>query len=163
MMNNIRENIKFNSKVAVYIRVGKEDKDEVKKQKILFKEYIDKEFQNNLKKIKYYVDNGYSGNDINRKQLNKLIEDYKNGNIDYIYTKDISRIARDFEILKEVQNRGLDINNINYIDKAKSKFTINLYSVIEEYKKIDLKKIIQSQRKNRVNRTSKKIFSSRER
>ena len=64
---------------------------------------------------------------------------------------------------KEVQNRGLDINYINYIDKSKSKFTIDIYSVIGEYKKVDLKKIIQSQRKNRVNRTSKKIFSSRER
>ena len=67
MMNNIKENIKSNSRVAVYIRVGKEDKEAVKRQKILFKDYIEKEFGNKLKKIKYYVDNGYSGNDINSK------------------------------------------------------------------------------------------------
>ena len=43
---------------------------------------------------------------MSRKQLNKLIEDYKNG-------------------------------NINYIDKVKRKFIVDLYLVIGEFKKVD--------------------------
>lgn len=119
------------TKIAIYIRVGFKDDNEVEKQKELLANHVDKELKEKPTDIKYYIDNGASGNDLNRKQLNKLIDDYKKNRIDYIYTKDLARIARDFSVLEKLNEKGLLVNQIKSIN---GEFNFD-NSIFDKYKK----------------------------
>ena len=86
----------MNLKVADYGRVST-DKDEqinsLENQKSFFREYI--ESVKKWRHVNSYIDEGISGTQVNKRdQFLKMIEDAKDGKIDLILTKEVSRFAR---------------------------------------------------------------------
>ena len=82
-------------KVAVYARVSRETEikhHSIEAQKQYLKEYINQhpfwEFAG------YYVDEGVTGTKLDRPALNLMIDDAKEGKIDIILTKSVSRLGR---------------------------------------------------------------------
>ena len=88
-------------KVAIYIRLSKEDKkkkresesESVQNQRKLLHTYIK---EHNLVLTEEYVDDGYSGTTFDRPSFNRLIKDIEDGKINMVITKDLSRLGRDY-------------------------------------------------------------------
>ena len=100
-----------------YIRVAHEDDSAVELQKSKIEYYAKK---NNIQIDYYYIDNGYSGINLNRPQLKQLLRDVKSRKVtnEIIYT-DNNRISRNkFDFSKIV--------------RAISKSNVKLVSMIEE-------------------------------
>ena len=86
-------------KVAMYIRLSKEDEDKkeesesVTNQRSLLNGFIE---ENRLNLIDIYIDDGISGTTFNRPSFNRLVEDINNKKINMVITKDLSRLGRDY-------------------------------------------------------------------
>lgn len=100
-------------RVAAYARVSS-DKDaafhSLEAQKAYYEEYIKK--HPNWKLVDIYSDNGISGTIINRPEFQRMLEDCRNGKIDLVVTKSITRFARNTVILLETvrELKALDID-----------------------------------------------------
>lgn len=89
-------------KVALYIRLSKEDVDKgydesesIKNQKTLLTEYVQTlGLEYNL--IDIYIDQGFTGTNFNRPAFKKMIRDIENEKINMVITKDLSRLGRDY-------------------------------------------------------------------
>lgn len=108
-----------NQNVA-YLRVSTEAQTEkygldMQKQKIL--EYCKK---NKIAVDKWYVDGGYSGSNLNRPEIQKLISDVKKGIIKNILIYKLDRISRDV------------IDTLNLIYKVFPENNVNVISMTEE-------------------------------
>ena len=113
-------------KVAAYCRVStdKDDqKNSLESQKLYFEEYIKKNPDWEL--VKIYPDEGISGTSTKkRKQFNDMICDARNGKIDRIITKEVSRFARNtidtLQYTRELKQIGVGVlfinDNINTLD-----------------------------------------------
>ena len=85
-------------KVAIYIRLSKEDLDRgyddsesVKNQKKLLVEYVENlGWQYEL--VDIYIDQGYTGTNFNRPAFKRMINDINNGKVNMVVTKDLSRL-----------------------------------------------------------------------
>lgn len=100
-------------RVAAYARVSS-DKDaafhSLEAQQAYYEEYIR---QNpNWTLVDIYSDNGISGTIINRPEFQRMLEDCRNGKIDLVVTKSITRFARNTIILLETirELKALDID-----------------------------------------------------
>ena len=97
--------IKWNA--AVYARRSFDDQEDtesntISNQKDMVYDYIK---NNNLNLVDYYSDDGYSGTNFNRPEFKRMMEDVKNGRINAIVVKDLSRLARNYvEIEKYLQD-----------------------------------------------------------
>ena len=93
--------INNNYKVAIYIRLSKEDENKQRNtesesiinQRSLILSYLN---DNNLKLYKEYVDDGFSGTTFDRPAFNQMIADIEHGKVNMIVTKDLSRLGRDY-------------------------------------------------------------------
>lgn len=100
-----------NKKVVIYCRVASKNRIEIKKQKEILKNYCN---ENNYEIYKIYIDNGYSGLDVNRPNYNKLLNDLKKNMFDTIIVRDMSRLGRSIIKLEKVI-KLLENNNCNLI------------------------------------------------
>lgn len=88
-----------NYKVAIYIRLSKEDLDKTKEsesitnQRNLLMTYLE---EHDYILTKEYVDDGYSGTTFDRPGFNQLIKDIEDNKINMVITKDLSRLGRDY-------------------------------------------------------------------
>ena len=90
-------------KAAVYLRLSKGDDDlsvlekqesnSITNQRLLTMSYIDK--HKDLKFVKEYLDDGYTGMNFNRPGLKQMMDDIDDGIIDCIVVKDLSRFGRE--------------------------------------------------------------------
>ena len=89
-------------RVAAYARVSS-DKDaafhSLEAQQAYYEEYI--KLHSNWTLVDIYSDNGISGTIINRPEFQRMLEDCRNGKIDLVVTKSITRFARNTVILLE--------------------------------------------------------------
>lgn len=105
-------------KVAMYIRLSKEDEDKkeesqsVTNQKSLIINFVK---ENNLNLVDTYVDDGVSGTTFDRPQFNKMIEDINNKKINMVITKDLSRLGRDYIQTGYYLEKFFPENRIRYI------------------------------------------------
>lgn len=104
-----------------YYRSAYKEKDNIKDSSIIKKqkEEIIKYCQkNNLKIIKEYIDEGYSGLNYERASYNEMISDIKKGIINCVIVSDFSRITRnindDFNRILKHYNIRFIITDINY-------------------------------------------------
>lgn len=91
--------------LAFYLRLsmsdgdlGKDEKDEsysIENQRHLLQTFVEKseDLEGNIRE---YIDDGYTGTNFNRPGFRQMVEDAKNGIIDTILVKDLSRIGRDY-------------------------------------------------------------------
>lgn len=89
-------------KVGAYIRLSKEDlalgggnSQSVLNQKRLIDKYLHEHPE--LKLIDYFIDDGYTGTDMERPRFQHLKDCYESGKINCIIVKDLSRLARNNE------------------------------------------------------------------
>lgn len=83
--------------VAVYLRLSKEDNENMESNSIVNqRELIEQYIRNkkDLQLVDYYIDDGYSGTNFNRPGFRRLLQDMKNKKINCIIVKDLSRFAR---------------------------------------------------------------------
>lgn len=86
--------------VGLYCRLSKEDENKkgddsesIENQKSLLKKYAKKQ---NLCVCEEYVDDGYSGTNINRPGLKRLLKDIEDGKVNMVIIKDMSRLCRNY-------------------------------------------------------------------
>jgi len=105
-------------KVAMYIRLSKEDEDKkeesqsVTNQRSLIINFIK---ENNLNLIDTYIDDGVSGTTFDRPQFNRMIEDINSKRINMVVTKDLSRLGRDYIQTGYYLEKFFPENRIRYI------------------------------------------------
>ena len=96
-VDNVLKNI---WKVAIYIRLSVEDGDDkiesysVSNQRDLLTMYINE--QENMEIFDIYVDDGFSGTDFNRPSFQRMLKDIKEGNVNAVIVKDLSRLGRNY-------------------------------------------------------------------
>lgn len=86
-------------RTAIYARLSKDDKDRsesnsIASQKMICEEYISK--SPDLELVETYVDDGYTGVNVERPDFKRLEDDLRSGKIDAIVCKDLSRFARNY-------------------------------------------------------------------
>lgn len=85
--------------VGIYLRLsvednGKKDADSIENQKNLLLEYV--QTRPYLMLIDIYTDNGYTGTVFERPEFNRMLSDARNGRINCIVVKDLSRLGRNY-------------------------------------------------------------------
>lgn len=106
-----------NYKVGMYIRLSREDGDDLESESVgnqrsLITGYL---LANGITPQNEYVDDGYSGGNFNRPGFKKLIKDIEAQKIDMVITKDLSRLGRDYIETGRYVERYFPENNIRYI------------------------------------------------
>lgn len=82
-------------KTAIYARLSREQQslEKIQMQVDEVKEYLKN--RQIFELVDVYMDNGYSGTNFQRPEFERLMEDLRNGKIDCIVVKDLSRFARE--------------------------------------------------------------------
>lgn len=94
-----------NKKTALYIRLSDEDNNvdgivkaesnSVSAQRILIRDYMQRNGLSNMADTLEYVDDGFSGTNFQRPAFQRMMDDAKQGKIGCIIVKDFSRFGRD--------------------------------------------------------------------
>lgn len=105
-------------KVAMYIRLSREDGDKeesasVTNQRDIIKRFIEE--NENFVFIKEYVDDGFTGTNFNRPAFQEMLKDIEDGIIDTVITKDLSRLGRDYIDTGHYVQRYFPERKIRYI------------------------------------------------
>ena len=108
-------------KVAIYIRLSKEDEDKgfdesesITNQRTLLKEYVEKlgwEYE----LIDIYEDSGFTGTNFNRPSFQRMIRDIELGRINMVVTKDLSRLGRDYIETGEYVEKWFPEHDVRYV------------------------------------------------
>ena len=108
--------------VALYIRLSQEDEDNgkdkqesnsVTSQKTLLNEFV--ETHDDLIVYDTYIDDGFTGTDFNRPSFQRLLEDMRNGNINCVIVKDLSRLGRNYIEVGNYIEQVFPLFNIRFI------------------------------------------------
>ena len=108
--------------VALYIRLSQEDSDNgedklesnsVTSQKTLLNEFIEE--RDDLIVYDTYIDDGFTGTDFNRPSFQRLLEDMRNGNINCVIVKDLSRLGRNYIEVGNYIEQVFPLFNIRFI------------------------------------------------
>ena len=108
---------KLNVKAGLYIRLSREDGDNLESESIVNQRGLLQDFvkKNNFLVIDEYVDDGYTGSNFSRPAWKRLINDLTNSKINTIITKDLSRMGRDYISMGEYIERIFPEKGIRYI------------------------------------------------
>lgn len=108
--------------VAIYIRLSQEDSDNgedkpesnsITSQRTLLNEFIEE--HNDLIVYDTYIDDGFTGTDFNRPSFQRLLKDMRNGNINCILVKDLSRLGRNYIEVGNYIEQVFPLFNIRFI------------------------------------------------
>ena len=88
-------------KVGEYLRLSHEDEEKDKEESNSIsnqRDLIDRflKDETNIKIVDYYIDDGFTGTDFNRPGFQRLLTDIKNGKINTVVVKDLSRLGRNY-------------------------------------------------------------------
>ena len=108
-------------KVAIYIRLSKEDVDRgydesesIKNQRTLLTKYVEN-LGWNYKLIDIYIDQGFTGTNFNRPGFQRMIKDIELEKINMVVTKDLSRLGRDYIETGEYIEKWFPEKNVRYV------------------------------------------------
>ena len=104
-------------KVAIYIRLSREDGDKQESESIgnqrdIIMRYIK---ENHLKFIDEYVDDGISGTTFERPSFQRMIADIEQRRINMVITKDLSRLGREYIQTGQYIEKYFPEHNIRYV------------------------------------------------
>ena len=97
MLDNINETKKYHA--ALYIRLSKEDGDKAESNSVSNQRDLIYSFlkdKSDIQVCEEKVDDGYSGVGFDRPALLSMLDDVKQGKIDCIIVKDLSRFGRNY-------------------------------------------------------------------
>lgn len=88
-------------KVGEYLRLSHEDEEKDKEESNSIsnqRDLIDRflKDETNIIIVDYYIDDGFTGTDFNRPGFQRLLTDIKNGKINTVVVKDLSRLGRNY-------------------------------------------------------------------
>lgn len=118
--NNVIKNKVWSA--ALYIRLSQEDEDNGKEkqesnsvtsQKTLLNEFVEE--YDDLIIYDTYVDDGFTGTDFNRPSFQRLLKDMRNGNINCVIVKDLSRLGRNYIEVGNYIEQVFPLFNIRFI------------------------------------------------
>lgn len=119
MLEEIIKKIIF--KVAIYIRLSKEDVDRgfdesesIKNQKTLLIQYVET-LGNEYELVDIYIDRGCTGTNFNRPDFKRMIRDIELGKVNMVITKDLSRLGRDYIETGEYVEKWFPEKNVRYV------------------------------------------------
>ena len=108
-------------KVAIYIRLSKEDVDRgydesesIKNQRTLLTKYVEN-LGWNYELVDIYIDQGFTGTNFNRPDFQRMIKDIELGKINMVITKDLSRLGRDYIETGEYIEKWFPEKNVRYV------------------------------------------------
>jgi len=113
--------------IAKYIRLSKEDGDDkdesnsvTSQDKILDELICDLRNSSNDEYVVYdtYIDDGFSGTDFNRPDFQRLLQDMKNGKINMVVVKDLSRLGRNYIESGNYIEQIFPLFNVRFVTKA---------------------------------------------
>lgn len=133
---------------------GKDESNSIENQRTLLLDYI-KKAEGISAVTKEYVDDGYTGTNFERPGFKKMMEDAKNGLIDTIMVKDLSRLGRDYIYVGDYVEQVFPVLGIrfiavsNYFDSSKYIGTtmgleMALNSLINTFYSRDISKKVKS-------------------
>lgn len=95
--------------------IGKEkqESNSVTSQKTLLNEFIEE--HDDLIVYDTYIDDGFTGTDFNRPSFQRLLEDIRNGNINCVIVKDLSRLGRNYIEVGNYIEQVFPLFNIRFI------------------------------------------------
>ncbi len=119
-------------------------------------------FLKNFKQIKEYIDDGYSGKNMERPAFKSLIADIENGTINTLLVKDLSRFSRNLldamylieEFLKKYKTRFISVNDHYDSFLENDEYEVVIRCFINEYYIKDCSKKMKSVIANKANRQS---------
>lgn len=102
---------------VIYVRVSSEDLDKnisrsIENQILGLQNFAT---NNSFTLCDIYIDDGYSGKDLNRPAMNKLLEDMKQNKFNIILIKDVSRLGRNMGQVNNLIEEVFPENNIRLI------------------------------------------------
>lgn len=145
-------------RVAVYSRVSSEKQEKegtIQSQLAELREAC-KEYQI----VEEYIDNGYSGELLERPALDKLRDDAKEGKFEAVYILEPDRLSRDLVngviVKRELEKRGIKVIFLNkdYTDERNGDFYYKLEGLIAEKEK---KEILDRFRRGKKHKAKKGI------
>lgn len=87
-------------KVAVYIRLSKEDGNDeslsVTNQRKIISDYLEHVFEGEFNLIDYFIDDGQSGTNYERTNFQRMLSDIESGKINCVVCKNLSRAFRNY-------------------------------------------------------------------
>ena len=155
-------------RAGVYLRLSREDeatKDRnsysIETQKMIIKKYL--LAHSDIKIVDYYIDDGFSGTNMNRPGYKRLKEDFESRKINCIIIKDLSRLARNneeagkliFVVFPFYSIRFISVNDKvdSYLDpQSVNNISIQFKNLMNDEYCRDLSKKVKSARKIRQNR-----------
>lgn len=105
-------------RTAVYLRLSRDDEGEQESSSISNQRQLLQSFLSEREDLEFaaeFADDGYSGYDFERPQFKKMINAVKNGEIDCIVVKDLSRLGRNFLKTEEYLQRIFPKLGIRFI------------------------------------------------
>lgn len=110
-------NDNINYKIGLYIRLSREDGDDLESESVTNQRSLLTGFlkANGLVAVDEYVDDGYSGGNFNRPGFQRLLKDLQDKRINMVMTKDLSRLGRDHVMTGYYVESFFPENNIRYI------------------------------------------------
>ena len=104
-------------RVALYIRLSKEDENEgpsesVTNQKSLLNEFVQ---QHRLSVYDTYIDDGWSGTNFDRPDFQRMLGDIEDRKVNMVITKDLSRLGRDYIMTGHYMERYFPEKQVRYI------------------------------------------------
>lgn len=106
-----------NTKAGLYYRLSKDDERageslSIENQKRILEKYA---HENGFEIIDEYIDDGWSGTNFQRPGVQRLLEDAKNGRINVIIVKDLSRFGRNYIEVGQYTDYIFPMYNIRFI------------------------------------------------
>ncbi|MDD3334012.1 MAG: recombinase family protein [Eubacteriales bacterium] len=104
-------------RVALYIRLSKEDESEGPSQSVTNQQSLLNEFakEQGLSVYDTYVDDGWSGTNFDRPDFQRMIRDIEQKKVNMVITKDLSRLGRDYIMTGHYMERFFPENRVRYL------------------------------------------------
>ena len=148
-----------NYNAGIYVRLSQEDERageslSIENQKLILTKYV---AEQDWTLVDVYVDDGYSGTDFNRPAVTQLLEDAKNGKINLIICKDLSRFGRNYIEVGQYVDYIFPTYNIRFIALNDNVDTANQNSAA-----MDMMPIVNIFNEWHCSNTSRKIKAVKE-
>ncbi len=144
-------------KVALYCRVSTEKQEEQKTIKSQIAEL--REICKNFEIVEEYLDNGYSGESLDRPSLDCLRRDVKKGLFEAVYVHSVDRLSRNLYqqgiIVEEFKKANIEIfiGDKPISDTPEGRFMFNVLGATAEYEK---ERILERTRRGRIFKAKQK-------